>query len=112
MSKRCGPIDMDDLWSEYPDDDDDDESYNFDDWLADEGWLCRDCGIHTGVTGEYYMVRDELWDEFGCGHGMLCIACLEQRMGRILIPQDFTNAPINNGSLTYRSDRMVSRIGR
>lgn len=90
----------------------DDESYNFDDWLADEGWWCVDCEVHTGIIGDYYMVHKHLWAEFGSDDGMLCIACLENRMGRTLTPDDFSDAPVNYGSLTYRSERMISRIGR
>lgn len=90
----------------------DDESYDFGAWLADEGWWCVDCEVHTGVVGDYYMIHKHLWAEFGCGDGMLCIACLERRMGRILTPSDFTDAPVNGGALTYRSERMISRVGR
>ena len=90
----------------------DDESYNYDDWLADEGWWCVDCEVHTGIIGDYYMVHKHLWAEFGSDDGMLCIACLENRMGRTLTPDDFSDAPVNYGSLTYRSERMISRIGR
>lgn len=98
------------LWDEYPDDDDD-ESYDYDEWMADEGWWCVDCEVHTGSIGDYYMIHQHLWAKYGCGQGMLCISCLEHRMGRILTPADFTNAPVNRGSITYRSEIMVSRVG-
>jgi hypothetical protein len=68
--------------------------------------LCDDCGFDTighrrgryriGCQ-EYYMVKDELWpfeNEWPVHH-YLCIACLEVRLGRILTPDDFTDADIN-----------------
>jgi hypothetical protein len=45
---------------------------------------CSDCGSNT--RDEYYVVHDAIW--FGAGNvdGMLCIGCLEQRLGRQLVP--------------------------
>lgn len=62
----------------------------------EEAWdACQDCSMHTAIT-DYYMVNDGLWKwahpNFA---GMLCIACLERRIGRALHPADFTTAPIN-----------------
>jgi hypothetical protein len=39
------------------------------------------------------MVRDELWEEHGAGDGMLCIGCLEKRVGRRLVGTDFRYIP-------------------
>jgi hypothetical protein len=61
---------------------------------------CADCGVGTLALGEVYMVRDEIWEQAWCGrrkswHGqvpgqeILCIACLEQRIGRELTLSDF-----------------------
>jgi hypothetical protein len=55
----------------------------------------------TISIGEYYMVRNEIWEQAWVGrrkswHGkmpateILCIACLEARIGRLLTPADFT----------------------
>jgi hypothetical protein len=54
--------------------------------------LCRDCGIDTIAHGHYYMVGNELWAASGMTPhgGMLCLTCLERRIGRPLRPQDFT----------------------
>src|SRR5262245_42362542 len=49
---------------------------------------CVDCGKDT--IDEYYMVADELWAASGGGDGMLCLACLERRIGRKLALDDFT----------------------
>ena len=55
------------------------------------GFLCVDCGVCTACAREYYMVRDELWKEHGAGDGMLCVGCLEKRMGRRLVGTDFAS---------------------
>jgi hypothetical protein len=54
---------------------------------------CVDCGVNTlAADGEYYMVSDELWAAAGMGKpgGMLCLECLERRIGRPLAMEDFT----------------------
>ena len=81
-----------------------------DDWLNDEHWYCRDCDIHTGVIGEYYMVTNDLWAEYGVPEGMLCLFCFEERVGRDLRPDDFPDLPINNPWQTPKSDFALLRI--
>lgn len=61
----------------------------------DETWNCKDCKFST--ISEYYMVQKELWkhavpEDPRC---LLCIACLEKRIGRELKPEDFTDCPLN-----------------
>src|SRR3974390_1908830 len=81
---------------------------------------CADCGVGTFGIGEYYMVKDEIWEQAAItgqglpcgtvnlrnagrrkdwhsldGQEMLCIGCLEKRIGRTLMRCDFTDAPIN-----------------
>jgi hypothetical protein len=56
---------------------------------------CADCGIGTIRLGEWYMVRDEVWEQAWCGRRkpwhvlpgqeVLCIGCLEKRLGRTLL---------------------------
>jgi hypothetical protein len=58
----------------------------------DTRFRCVDCGKDTGgETGEYYMVRDDIWAASGLAPhgGMLCLACLERRIGRPLTGRDF-----------------------
>lgn len=55
---------------------------------------CVDCGVST-FNGQYYMVFDRIWAEAGMEKGMLCILCLETRLGRLLTRADFTSAPVN-----------------
>jgi hypothetical protein len=73
---------------------------------------CRDCGVNTtGVNGEYYMVQDAIWKQAKMHRngGMLCIGCLERRIGRRLTKLDFKVAPVNDGDRC--SDRMRDRLG-
>ncbi len=56
------------------------------------------------------MVHDELWDQHGCGVGVLCVECLESRMGRQLTPADFTDYPVNTITGWKKSDRLLSRL--
>ncbi|HEY6416798.1 MAG TPA: hypothetical protein VIX41_11185 [Acidimicrobiales bacterium] len=59
--------------------------------------LCMDCRVDTALIGELYMVDDDVWHHATGSYdsGMLCIGCLEHRLGRQLEPGDFTAAPIN-----------------
>jgi len=88
---------------------------------------CVDCGVGTITLGEWYMVKERVWkqawkgrrkplrDEFGIvsGQAILCIGCLEQRIGRRLVKSDFTRAPVNDLSdYDYKSDRLIDRLTR
>jgi len=55
-------------------------------------FCCIDCGKCTHCSGEYYMVRDALWEAAGIAPegSMLCLADLERRIGRTLTTNDFT----------------------
>jgi hypothetical protein len=73
------------------------------DWIAvfslrpERHFACVDCGADTLRLGEYYMVWRDVWAAAGpdCDDGMLCIGCLEARLGRRLSTLDFTDASIN-----------------
>ena len=52
-----------------------------------------DCGVGTITLGEWYMVKDKVWEQAWAGRRkswqskvpgqeILCIGCLEQRIGR------------------------------
>lgn len=57
------------------------------------------------------MVTDEVWlTAWPEKRGMLCIGCVEAKLGRTLTPEDFTDAPINQGYVDY-SDRLRNRLG-
>lgn len=93
-----------------------------------EGFKCMDCEVFTrskwGGIDEYYMVNWELWyqatgfydlvyDPDNKDNGMLCIGCLENRIGRKLNRNDFMDAPVNDLSIPdMRSDRLINRLTR
>lgn len=63
-------------------------------------WPCEDCGWPTRPF-EVYMVHDSVWaeavadDDNGRAHFFLCVECLEERLGRELRPDDFTDVLMN-----------------
>ena len=82
-----------------------------------ESFLCLDCGSNTAPGGdgldEYYMIENEVWCSVNpSGEGMLCVGCLEDRLGRKLSPEDFTDCPLNKGNKVNSSPRLMSRINR
>jgi hypothetical protein len=70
---------------------------------------CADCGHDYD---EDYMVRDDIWRVYGVGNGMLCIGCLEKRLGRQLCSQDFTKARCNDREWATKSLRLRGRLTR
>lgn len=80
----------------------------------EDPFVCMDCRVDTSAINEYYMVNDSLWKVVTTkrhdSDGMLCIACLEARIGRKLVPADFTAAPINSGTIFELSERLIDRL--
>jgi hypothetical protein len=70
---------------------------------------CADCGVHTRHAREYYMVENALWKAHGAGRRLLCIGCLEARMGRQLTRDDFKLCLLNLDDDV--SDRLRDRRG-
>jgi hypothetical protein len=78
------------------------------------GFECLDCSRDTAVAREYYMVRKKLWLAANpSGKGMLCVGCLEKRLGRRLTPTDFTDCLLNTefSPCGPKSRRLKSRLG-
>jgi len=74
-------------------------------------WLCLDCGVDTAELGEYYMVCHRVWYYLSrSDEGMLCIGCLENRLGRCLTKKDFIKAPVNRLDVFHKSDRLIDRL--
>lgn len=75
---------------------------------------CIFCSFNTLYGREYYMVLDDIWLAVNPkDKGMLCIGCVEKKLGRDLERADFTDAPIN--SLTIwggKSPRLSNRLQR
>lgn len=78
------------------------------DLLDVEVYDCLDCGDNTFFKNEYYMIHDEIWDSVATD-GMLCVECLEKRLGRLLTPEDFKLYPINFGVFP-QSEILRSRV--
>lgn len=73
-------------------------------------WDCVDCSQNTSY--EHYFATNEVWmKQAGMGEaGMLCVGCLERRIGRRLEPTDFTDAHINNPKTHPMTMRLRARI--
>ena len=59
---------------------------------------CHDCGSDTlRSPRDYYMVHDDVWAQYGLGSqsGMLCMNCLEIRMGQPLQAHQIMLCPLN-----------------
>jgi hypothetical protein len=74
-----------------------------------KAFRCVDCEACTACLGEYYMVHGSLWLAAGMSAGMLCIVCLEVRIGRELTPSEFPSAAINVPENAV-SARLVARL--
>ncbi len=54
--------------------------------------MCFDCKVDVFSIAQYaYMLHDSVWEEAVKSEpiSLLCIACLEVRLGRELVPEDF-----------------------
>jgi len=80
------------------------------------GSPCLDCHKSTTRMKENYIVADRIWSEAGLGRtdGCLCVGCLERRIGRALIPDDFPIVGLNLSNILYQglaSERLFDRMG-
>lgn len=76
---------------------------------------CQDCNVDTIEIKEYYMVSDACWRRSGmqCFGGILCIGCLETRLGKKLKAINFKDCALNWRNLTIpdmASTRLLSRL--
>lgn len=56
---------------------------------------CKDCGKDTFVDDkDYFMVTHAVWAQHGVGAGMLCMDCMEKRLGRKLVKADILSCPL------------------
>ena len=83
---------------------------------------CTDCSINLMKVNEFaYMVRDAIWQASlskarRAGRKVstfdhLCVACLEQRLGRELGSLDFERVPLTYSRDYRRSKRLIGRMG-
>jgi hypothetical protein len=80
-------------------------------------YYCNDCRNDISVWGiaEWFMVSDAVWKESKSrADEDLCVGCLEKRLGRKLVPNDFGGEngffPVNN--LYEHSPRLRNRLGK
>lgn len=75
-------------------------------------WLCMDCKQDTGRMGEHYMLVDATWQlAHNSNKGMLCVGCIEKRLGRKLRHQDFNDSHVNRISPGgSKSQRLLQRM--
>lgn len=74
-------------------------------------WKCLDCDVDTGKIGEHYFVHDHIWfSVVNSQKGMLCVGCIEKRLGRKLNKNDFPKVIINNPKFESKSSRLMDRI--
>jgi hypothetical protein len=72
---------------------------------------CLDCGVNVIETGDYCMVRNEIWrDTFGLDwEDNLCIACIEKRLGHRLTAHDLNFGFTPNVEGYPKSDALSER---
>jgi len=81
---------------------------------------CLDCDANALAIGEFYWVFSHVWEAairrssrrpapHSC---MLCLGCLEIRIGRRLTPADFVDDSVNNNFDASKSQRLLDRSGR
>jgi len=57
--------------------------------LKDPNEICKDCQKDCFLDGkDYFMVQHDIWKKYGVGLGLLCMSCMEERIGRKLIKDD------------------------
>ena len=76
---------------------------------VDPEFACTDCHVDVVAIGEsWYMLTDRIWQQIR-GRGMLCLGCVEQRLGRPLEPNDFSHA-LANQSTRQHGPRLRNRL--
>jgi hypothetical protein len=76
--------------------------------VQDRTFDCLDCSVDTLDIDEYYRLKTPVWLEANpADEGMLCIGCVEERLGRQLIPKDF---PQGSSDAPSGSARLRSRL--
>lgn len=75
----------------------------------DKVQICGDCGRDVRVIRSCYMLLRGLWEQYGNGDGLLCMDCLEQRMGRQVVLDDFADTLVNAIYLAFHRERHLSQ---
>lgn len=73
--------------------------------------ICKDCKTNCSHIGEFYFIKTELWKSVARIDIILCIGCVEQRLGRKLDKSDFTQCYINDPKKSKgMSQRLLERL--
>jgi hypothetical protein len=71
--------------------------------------LCLDCNVNVVSAGHYCMLKTRVWRQTGVGSwhfiGVLCLDCIERRLGRHLQRDDFAIA-------RTKADRRLWTLGQ
>ncbi|TDZ79639.1 hypothetical protein DE4585_03387 [Mycobacteroides salmoniphilum] len=63
------------------------------------------------TVDKYYTLKNDVWAQANPDiDGNLCIACVEERLGRTLTAADFTDSPINTSTGKRRTRRLADRL--
>lgn len=74
-------------------------------------FACLDCREDVSKIKEYCMLVDSTWYLIhNSAKGMLCVGCIESRLGRRLIPDDFNESYLNRSRSFERSARLLDRM--
>ena len=85
------------------------------DLLTEERIFCADCtaegrAFNVVSEGHYCMLRDPLWRSLGMAgyfSGVLCLGCIERRLGRRLSLRDFVMSRSNADRLFWRRGTLM-----
>jgi hypothetical protein len=62
---------------------------------GDNNWYCKECDKDCFIDDkDYYMVKHEIWSKVGVGKGMLCMDCIETKIGHKLTKDDIIECPL------------------
>lgn len=66
-------------------------------------WYCRECGKDCFRNPiDYYMLKDDIWFKInGKFKGMLCMECLENRLGHKLTSEEILRCPLTEETNPY-----------
>ena len=71
-----------------------------------EGWKCMDCKKDCLKNEkDYYMIQHDLWLKLvGSHNGMLCMDCLETRLGHKLRKEEILPCPLTEQFNSYTKE--------
>lgn len=75
-----------------------------------KNWSCLDCGKDCIKDDkDYYMIQHELWMNLvGSHEGMLCMNCLETRLGHKLRKEEILSCPLTEWMNPYTAQILKS----